>query len=1380
MKNSYLKKVVALIITIAMIIPMLPVVSATASSQFVDFPTGWSYEAMTAAVSNGLINGRTHNTIEPTGDLTRAEMATIINRAFGATKTKDISSYSDVKPSDWFYTEIAKAVNMQTFQGDTSGLMRPNDSITREEVFAVIARALVLETSDYSALSSHPDGYAVSPWAKPYASILSAKNYINGDENGYLNPKSNITREEFAQIMHNIIKTYYVSAGTYSKAGKDSSLIRTSGVILRDVTIEGDLIIGDGVGYGSVVLENVIIKGRLLARGGEDSVRLVNTKVGENVVVKDVNGVVHFDNYKSEDAFKNINEITKATFKGDNYSISIGGSSSSSSKSYTISVTGAGINISDSVVRGSTYTLPTPNMSTYPGFAGWRDNYGIIKNAGDSVIVTEDNTYVAVFTYKIKYYKQNLAKNAFIPDESLTVTRYDTKDKIVSASRSDKQRTFTGFTYSEPDSVTSTTVNTSGTAEIKLYYTRNDIEISYSFVNGGAFTDGQPHNTTVVYGSDFTLPLATEVENGFDILIGWNCNGTTYAPGETVTIEGYDPEGGWVFIAIWETTVVYRVDFMAYSDGNYAVVGSTSVPENTKVPQSFIDSLPPLWEVTGYVKDSRISPVLYGSGNEYTHTVKFGWFYNPTTNIWERFSNNVAITDAIVDSSGVLTVKEMSPKLSIYADIEKIGTAFDFQRYYEPKVVTADSSGNITVTGTRAMDTFKDYLWDAFSARTTSLQIQLQSKIETAGEKAFVKLRQRGLLDADNNILPVDLFVRYSQIIGEAELEDYIVDNAKETLKNNDELKDAIFEYFEHMASSSNPADRDEMKSLFTDTIHLVIDTDPDAKDEARDICADMFSHDSFAKTAPGRFLGYSVTVTDADLASSARVSAIKWFKELANSDTAFRNEIVNELISAGYNPSDVNAHIVPYIEANIVSIIQDKFGYCPVNFDSLTGRELIIEVVMHLFDTDEAKRDQIIAEAVEEIVESGDLDDFEYYVDHAIDFLENNGRLDGVIDEIIELKYRPTLDTMVYQLINNENFVIDPQHEFILSAFEMQVLDYTFDDLAANVPDKVFRIYPRARLEQIFNNAYNNLLAKITEGKQALARGENATIPSGLTFVVNPVDDIYVILRNRFVELVDSRASANYYYSDNEYLQEFIRLTEVQNIFETGTGVGTGYAIKEYRDYYDLILKLAIIGDDAMVWYTEELSQDELDQLILDYEDLFVKYANLLADIVGDYADTGSLPSQVDNNIVNAIRNEIVSRLGSVHDKVLNWYKASPFNKEYSEDDYAKLRKVVRKAFGKINATTDEAIELANKAYTLIDNKFEGLADVDQLTQIDADTYEVTIKGKTIRVERIDSDTYKLTVSGKTINISRLENGNKYEITKGSDIIRIYREIAE
>lgn len=421
MKNfSNLKRITALIMTLLMILSSFANVIAATPSDFVDFPTGWSKEAVTAAVNNGLLNGRTANTIVPEGNLTRAEMATIINRAFGATVEKNISAFWDVPADAWYYHEVAKAYNMQTFQGDAAGTMRPEDFITREEVFAVIARALVLETSDYSSLGRFYDAGYISDWAKPYAAILVSKGYVNGDTSGNINPLSNITREEFAQIMHNIVKTYYTVAGDYNYTGPSSSLIRSGNVTLSNVTIEGDLILGDGVGKGNVTLNNVTIKGRLLARGGEGKVTLTNTTVAGGVVVKDVNGIVNFNNYRKEAPFAGIREITKATFLGEGGG-SVGGSTGGGGggggggtppapvvptpTKITITYNAMGGTVlpaSTSIIpNGTISSLPTPTRTGYD-FDGWYKNSSY---TGDRV--TTSTTFSSSTTI---YAKWNIKK----------------------------------------------------------------------------------------------------------------------------------------------------------------------------------------------------------------------------------------------------------------------------------------------------------------------------------------------------------------------------------------------------------------------------------------------------------------------------------------------------------------------------------------------------------------------------------------------------------------------------------------------------------------------------------------------------------------------------------------------------------------------------------------------------------------------------------------------------------------------------------------------------------------------------------------------------------------------------------------------------------
>ena len=244
--------------------------AARKAADFRDFDrTAWYAEAVSAAVDNGLLYGKSATVIDPNGSLTRAEMAAVINRSFGCYKAADISQYKDVAKSKWYYKDVAMAVQMGTYNGRSASSMAPDAPITRQEAMTVVARALELDYDSYSKtdLSAFSDRSEISSWALPYVRAMVGADYIHG-RGKVLVPQDNITRAEFAQIFHNIIGTYITAKGSYDKDIKGSVLIRTDEVTFQNMTVDGDLIIGCGAADGKITLDNVTVKGRLLVWGG--------------------------------------------------------------------------------------------------------------------------------------------------------------------------------------------------------------------------------------------------------------------------------------------------------------------------------------------------------------------------------------------------------------------------------------------------------------------------------------------------------------------------------------------------------------------------------------------------------------------------------------------------------------------------------------------------------------------------------------------------------------------------------------------------------------------------------------------------------------------------------------------------------------------------------------------------------------------------------------------------------------------------------------------------------------------------------------------------------------------------------------------------------
>ena len=268
------KRILAMILAVASCLSLAVSASAASTARkatdFRDFDkSAWYAEAVSAAVDNGLLYGKSSTIIDPNGDMTRAEMAAIINRSFGCYKQADISQYKDVAKSKWYYKDVALAVQMGTYNGRSNTAMAPDAPITRQEAMTVVARALELDYDSYSKteLAQFSDAGKISTWALPYVRAMVGADYIHG-RGKILAPQDNITRAEFAQIFANIIGTYIVSKGSYDKDMKGNVLIRTNDVELKNMTVDGDLIIGCGAADGKITLDNVTVKGRLLVWGG--------------------------------------------------------------------------------------------------------------------------------------------------------------------------------------------------------------------------------------------------------------------------------------------------------------------------------------------------------------------------------------------------------------------------------------------------------------------------------------------------------------------------------------------------------------------------------------------------------------------------------------------------------------------------------------------------------------------------------------------------------------------------------------------------------------------------------------------------------------------------------------------------------------------------------------------------------------------------------------------------------------------------------------------------------------------------------------------------------------------------------------------------------
>ena len=246
---------------------------------FSDMPGGEMGTALQNAVDAGLINGVTDDLIAPYDNITRAQMATIITRAFSAS-AKSEDAFNDVSANAWYADSVSQAVAMGAFEGDDNNNFRPENNITFQETYLVLSRifgfepyttskGLILGDCADNVLDKFADKGNIDLWAVNGAKYIVGNGGWNGID-GQLKPKDYITRGEFAILMDSIVATYIDEPGVYDNIGSGLTMVRSGGVEIKNLQTNDNLVITYGVDEGKCTITDSTINGVTLVLGGVD------------------------------------------------------------------------------------------------------------------------------------------------------------------------------------------------------------------------------------------------------------------------------------------------------------------------------------------------------------------------------------------------------------------------------------------------------------------------------------------------------------------------------------------------------------------------------------------------------------------------------------------------------------------------------------------------------------------------------------------------------------------------------------------------------------------------------------------------------------------------------------------------------------------------------------------------------------------------------------------------------------------------------------------------------------------------------------------------------------------------------------------------------
>ena len=150
------------------------------------------------------IIGYPDGTVQPGGQITRAEVATIFFRLLtddvrdeNLTKT---NRYSDVAATSWYNTAVSTLSSMGIITGYPDGTFRPNAAITRAEFAAIAAR---FDNDGDKTAAKFSD--IATHWARDEISIAYNNGWITGYPDGTFGPQRDITRAETMTLVNRVL-----------------------------------------------------------------------------------------------------------------------------------------------------------------------------------------------------------------------------------------------------------------------------------------------------------------------------------------------------------------------------------------------------------------------------------------------------------------------------------------------------------------------------------------------------------------------------------------------------------------------------------------------------------------------------------------------------------------------------------------------------------------------------------------------------------------------------------------------------------------------------------------------------------------------------------------------------------------------------------------------------------------------------------------------------------------------------------------------------------------------------------------------------------------------------------------------------------------------
>lgn len=188
----------------------IPVQVGASLIDFKDTKEHWAREYIGRLAARGIVNGMGDNFYQPDASLTRAQFLTMLSKTiYGLDPSQTApAGFTDVPATEWFYNYVNWGYANGIVNGFDEVTFAPNANITREQMAIMLnnfAGSTDLVLPENSAGLTFTDSGLISPWAAESVSTIVSSGIMSGYPEGNYNPQGKATRAEAATVIYKLI-----------------------------------------------------------------------------------------------------------------------------------------------------------------------------------------------------------------------------------------------------------------------------------------------------------------------------------------------------------------------------------------------------------------------------------------------------------------------------------------------------------------------------------------------------------------------------------------------------------------------------------------------------------------------------------------------------------------------------------------------------------------------------------------------------------------------------------------------------------------------------------------------------------------------------------------------------------------------------------------------------------------------------------------------------------------------------------------------------------------------------------------------------------------------------------------------------------------------